>query len=42
MEALKMSNSTLTDYYKGMKMPTYDGRDVYKQIMGLNGASTGY
>ncbi len=42
MEALKMSNSTLTDYYRGMKMPTYDGRDVYKQIMGLNGASTGY
>ena len=25
MEALKMSNSTLVDYYKGMKMPNYDG-----------------
>lgn len=25
MEALKMSHSTLTDYYKGMKMPNYDG-----------------
>lgn len=25
MEALKMSHSTLSDYYKGMKMPNYDG-----------------
>lgn len=25
LEALKMSHSTLQDYYKGMKMPTYDG-----------------
>jgi hypothetical protein len=32
MEALKMSNSTLNDYYKGMKMPNYDGRNVFTQI----------
>jgi len=25
MEALKMSHSTLADYYRGMKMPKYDG-----------------
>lgn len=25
MEALKMSHSTLQDYYQGMKMPSYDG-----------------
>lgn len=25
MEALKMSHSTLQDYYQGMKMTTYDG-----------------
>ena len=33
MEALKMSHSTLQDYYKGMKMPTYDGSNIYEQIM---------
>ena len=42
MEALKMSNSTLTDYYRGMKMPNYDGRNVFHQVVGLNGASTGF
>ena len=42
MEALKMSNSTLNDYYKGMKMPNYDGRNVFHQIVGLNGGSTGF
>jgi hypothetical protein len=28
-EALKMSNSTLDDYYRGMKMPNYDGKNVF-------------
>jgi len=42
MEALKMSNSTLGDYYQGMKMPNYDGQNIYTQIRSLNGASTGF
>ncbi len=36
MEALKMSHSTLQDYYKGMKMPTYNGQNIYDQIKRLN------
>ena len=32
MEALKMSHSTLNDYYVGMKMPSYDGGNIYQQI----------
>merc|ERR1712167_71855 len=32
MEALKMSNSTLADYYQGMKMPNYDGKNIFTQI----------
>jgi membrane protease subunit (stomatin/prohibitin family) len=36
MEALKMSNSTLADYYQGMKMPNYDGQDIMKQMRNLN------
>lgn len=42
MEALKMSNSTLADYYSGMKMPNYDGKNIFTQIRSLNGASTGF
>ena len=42
MEALKMSHSTLTDYYRGMKMPNYDGKNIFTQIRSLNGASTGF
>ena len=42
MEALKMSNSTLSDYYAGMKMPNYDGKNIFTQIRSLNGASTGF
>ena len=42
MEALKMSHSTLADYYRGMKMPNYDGQNVFGQIRSLNGASTGF
>ena len=42
LEALKMSHSTLSDFYKGMKMPNYDGKNIFGQIMSLNGASTGY
>jgi hypothetical protein len=32
MEALKMSHSTLNDFYYGMKMPAYDGKNIYSQI----------
>ena len=34
MEALKISNSTVTDNYKAMKMQTYNAKttDVFKQI----------
>jgi len=39
-EALKMSNSTLEDYYKGMKMPNYDGGNVYNQMRQLNAGAT--
>lgn len=42
MEALRMSHSTLADYYRGMKMPSYDGKNVFNQIRSLNGASTGF
>ena len=42
MEALKMSNSTLADYYRGMKMPYYDGKNVFENIRSLNGANTGF
>ena len=28
-EAMKMSNSTLDDLYRGMKMPAYDGHNIY-------------
>ena len=42
MEALKMSNSTLADYYRGMKMPSYDGKNVFENIRSLNGANTGF
>jgi hypothetical protein len=40
LEALKMSHSTLQDYYKGMKMPTYDGQNIYDQIKRMNLDST--
>lgn len=42
-EAMKMNNSTLSDFYRGMKMPNYDrNKPVFAQIIGMNGASTGY
>ena len=28
-EALKMSYSTLEDFYKGMRMPAYDGKNIH-------------
>jgi hypothetical protein len=28
IEALKMSHSTLNDFYRGMKLPTYDGKNI--------------
>ena len=36
MEALKMSQSTLKDYYTGMKMTTFDGSNIYSQIRKMN------
>jgi len=42
MEALKMSHSTLADHYKGMKMPNYDGKNIFTQIRSLNGANPGF
>lgn len=39
-EALKMSHSTLDDFYKGMKMPAYDGKNMLQQMKQLQGAST--
>ena len=41
-EALQMSGSTLTDYYNGMKMPKYDGRNIFSQIRSMNGATVGF
>ena len=42
IEALKMSHSTLSDYYRGMKMPNYDGQNVFTQIRNLNSAGIGF
>jgi len=36
MEALKMSQSTLKDFYSGMKMTTFDGTNIYSQIRKMN------
>ena len=36
MEALKMSQSTLKDFYSGMKMTTFDGSNIYSQIRKMN------
>jgi hypothetical protein len=36
MEALKMSQSTLKDFYSGMKMTTFDGNNIYSQIRKMN------
>jgi len=30
LEALKMSHSTLQDFYSGMKMTNYDGQNIYQ------------
>lgn len=32
-----MSHSTLNDFYRGMKLPTYDGKNIIDQILSLNG-----
>ena len=42
IEALKMSHSTLSDYYRGMKMSNYDGQNVFTQIRSLNSAGIGF
>ena len=34
-EALKMSHSTLDDFYKGMRQPRYDGSNVLHQLKSL-------
>ena len=39
-EALKMSYSTLEDFYRGMKMPVYDGKNIYNQMRSLNAETT--
>lgn len=39
-EALKMSYSTLEDFYRGMKMPQYDGKNIYNQMRSLNAETT--
>ena len=39
-EALKMSYSTLDDFYRGMKMTNYDGKNIFNQMRSLNGAAT--
>ena len=31
-----MSQSTLKDYYGGMKMTTFDGSNIYQQIRKMN------
>ena len=37
-----MSHSTLADHYKGMKMPNYDGQNIFAQMRSFNGAGTGF
>ena len=32
-----MSHSTLDDFYKGMRMPNYDGKNVLNQLKQLQG-----
>jgi len=39
-EALKMSHSTLDDFYKGMRQPRYDGANVLSQLKQLQGGAT--
>lgn len=39
-EALKMSHSTLDDFYKGMRQPRYDGSNVLNQLKQLQGSAT--
>ena len=39
-EALKMSHSTLDDFYKGMRQPRYDGSNVLNQLKQLQGGAT--
>ena len=39
-EALKMSHSTLDDFYKGMRQPRYDGSNVLNQIRNIQGGAT--
>lgn len=37
-----MSHSTLADHYKGMKMPNYDGKNIFAQMRSFNGADAGF
>ena len=34
-EALKMSHSTLDDFYQGMRQPRYDGSNVLEQLQSM-------
>lgn len=42
VEALKMSNSNVGDYYQGTKMPSYEGQNIFTQNRGLNSTGAGY
>lgn len=35
-----MSNGTLDIMYRGMKLPSYDGKNIYAQMKTLNAAVT--
>lgn len=35
-----MSYSTLDDFYRGMKMPTYDGKNMFSQMRNLQSLAT--
>ena len=39
-EALKMSHSTLDDFYKGMRMQKYDGQNVLNTLKQLQGTTS--
>ena len=35
-----MSYSTLDDFYRGMKLPAYDGKNIYEQMRSLHASGT--
>lgn len=38
-EALKMSNTGLTEFYDGMTMQNYNGANAFSQMRGFNGGN---